>query len=86
MRVFADGFWDVPYIRFVPKHIQKLIVWFVGGISSHHRVGLLAHALGREYHGDCEKSWLSSVQVVEQPYESKFRIEFQRLPELLNHP
>ena len=26
MRVFADGFWDVPYIRFVPKEIQKLFL------------------------------------------------------------
>ena len=27
IKAFADGFWDVPYVRFVPKLIQK---WFFG--------------------------------------------------------
>lgn len=32
--VFSDGFWDVPYIRFVPKQIQKLIFGSLGGIQA----------------------------------------------------
>jgi 2-polyprenyl-3-methyl-5-hydroxy-6-metoxy-1,4-benzoquinol methylase len=31
---FADGFWDVPYIRFVPKQIQKLFFGSLGGIQA----------------------------------------------------
>ncbi len=34
MRVFADGFWDVPYIRFVPKGIQKLLFGSLGGFQA----------------------------------------------------
>ena len=33
-RVFADGFWDVPYIRFVPKQIQKLFFGSLGGFQT----------------------------------------------------
>ena len=33
-RVFADGFWDVPYIRFVPPVIQKLFFGSLGGIQA----------------------------------------------------
>jgi 2-polyprenyl-3-methyl-5-hydroxy-6-metoxy-1,4-benzoquinol methylase len=33
-RVFADGFWDVPYIRFVPKQIQKLFFGAPGGVQA----------------------------------------------------
>jgi 2-polyprenyl-3-methyl-5-hydroxy-6-metoxy-1,4-benzoquinol methylase len=33
-RVFADGFWDVPYIRFVPKQIQKLTFGSLGGFQA----------------------------------------------------
>jgi len=33
-RVFADGFWDVPYIRFVPIQIQKLIFGSLGGFQA----------------------------------------------------
>jgi 2-polyprenyl-3-methyl-5-hydroxy-6-metoxy-1,4-benzoquinol methylase len=33
-RVFADGFWDVPYIRFVPKQLQKLFFGSLGGIQA----------------------------------------------------
>ena len=33
-RVFADGFWDVPYIRFVPKGIQKLLFGSLGGFQA----------------------------------------------------
>jgi hypothetical protein len=32
--VFADGFWDVPYIRFVPKQIQKLFFGSLGGVQA----------------------------------------------------
>ena len=34
MRVFADGFWDAPYIRFVPKQIQKLVFGSLGGFQA----------------------------------------------------
>jgi 2-polyprenyl-3-methyl-5-hydroxy-6-metoxy-1,4-benzoquinol methylase len=33
-RVFADGFWDVPYIRYVPKQIQKLLFGSLGGLQA----------------------------------------------------
>lgn len=33
-RVFSDGFWDVPYIRFIPKQIQKLIFGSLGGLQA----------------------------------------------------
>ncbi len=33
-RVTSDGFWDVPYIRFVPKAIQKLFFGSLGGIQA----------------------------------------------------
>jgi SAM-dependent methyltransferase len=33
-RTFADGFWDVPYIRFVPKQIQKLFFGSLGGFQA----------------------------------------------------
>ena len=33
-RVFADGFWDVPYIPVVPKGIQKLVFGSLGGFQA----------------------------------------------------
>jgi len=33
-RVFADGFWDVPYIRFIPAMIQKLFFGALGGFQA----------------------------------------------------
>lgn len=33
-RVFADGFWDVPYIRIVPKIIQKILFGSLGGLQA----------------------------------------------------
>jgi len=33
-RVFADGFWDVPYIPVVPNQIQKLIFGSLGGFQA----------------------------------------------------
>jgi 2-polyprenyl-3-methyl-5-hydroxy-6-metoxy-1,4-benzoquinol methylase len=33
-RVFSDGFWDVPYIRYVPKQIQKLFFGSLGGFQA----------------------------------------------------
>ena len=33
-RVFADGFWDVPYIPIIPKQIQKLIFGSLGGFQA----------------------------------------------------
>lgn len=33
-RVFADGFWDVPYIRFVPNMLQKLFFGSLGGFQA----------------------------------------------------
>jgi len=34
LRVFSDGFWDVPYIRFVPRQIQKLFFGSLGGFQA----------------------------------------------------
>ena len=34
IKVFSDGFWDVPYIRFVPKQIQKLFFGSLGGLQA----------------------------------------------------
>jgi len=33
-RVFADGFWDVPYIRGIPNIIQKLFFGSLGGFQA----------------------------------------------------
>jgi 2-polyprenyl-3-methyl-5-hydroxy-6-metoxy-1,4-benzoquinol methylase len=33
-RIFADGFWDVPYIRFLPKQLQKLLFGSLGGFQA----------------------------------------------------
>jgi len=33
-RVFSDGFWDVPYIRYVPRPIQKLFFGSLGGVQA----------------------------------------------------
>ena len=33
-RVFADGFWDVPYIRWIPKFLQKLFFGSLGGFQA----------------------------------------------------
>ena len=34
LRIFADGFWDVPYIPVVPKQIQKLFFGSLGGFQA----------------------------------------------------
>ena len=34
LKVFSDGFWDVPYIRFVPRQIQKLFFGSLGGLQA----------------------------------------------------
>ena len=34
LRVFSDGFWDVPYVRFVPRQIQKLFFGSLGGLQA----------------------------------------------------
>jgi SAM-dependent methyltransferase len=33
-RVFADGFWDVPYIPVLPKQMQKLLFGSLGGVQA----------------------------------------------------
>ena len=33
-RVFADGFWDVPYIPILPRQLQKLIFGSLGGFQA----------------------------------------------------
>ena len=33
-RVFSDGFWDVPYVRGIPKRIQKLFFGALGGFQA----------------------------------------------------
>jgi len=34
IKVFADGFWDVPYLRFVPTQVQKLFFGSLGGFQA----------------------------------------------------
>jgi len=34
IRILSDGFWDVPYIRFVPGMIQKLFFGSLGGFQA----------------------------------------------------
>ena len=34
LKVFSDGFWDVPYIRFVPRQVQKLFFGSLGGLQA----------------------------------------------------
>lgn len=34
LRVFADGFWNVPYVRFVPNAVQKLFFGSLGGFQA----------------------------------------------------
>ncbi len=34
LKVFSDGFWDVPYIRYVPSQIQKLFFGSLGGVQA----------------------------------------------------
>lgn len=34
LRVFSDGFWDVPYIKFVPNSLQKLFFGALGGFQA----------------------------------------------------
>ncbi|HEY5901020.1 MAG TPA: hypothetical protein VIU39_00595, partial [Anaerolineales bacterium] len=33
-RVFADGFWDVPYVPLVPRQVQKLFFGSLGGFQA----------------------------------------------------
>ncbi len=44
--VFADGFWDVPYIRFVPAMIQKLFFGSLGGFQAITGFVFLPHRWG----------------------------------------
>jgi 2-polyprenyl-3-methyl-5-hydroxy-6-metoxy-1,4-benzoquinol methylase len=34
LKIFSDGFWDVPYIPLVPKQIQKLFFGSLGGFQA----------------------------------------------------
>lgn len=34
VKVFSDGFWDVPYVRYVPTQIQKLFFGSLGGVQA----------------------------------------------------
>jgi len=34
LRIFADGFWDVPYISVIPKNLQKLFFGSLGGFQA----------------------------------------------------
>lgn len=34
VRVFADGFWDVPYVRFMSRSLQKLFFGSLGGLQA----------------------------------------------------
>lgn len=34
LKIFSDGFWDVPYIPIVPKQLQKIFFGSLGGIQA----------------------------------------------------
>jgi ubiquinone/menaquinone biosynthesis C-methylase UbiE len=34
IKVFSDGFWDAPYVRYIPKQIQKLFFGSLGGFQA----------------------------------------------------
>ncbi|HET6596074.1 MAG TPA: class I SAM-dependent methyltransferase [Anaerolineales bacterium] len=34
IKVFSDGFWDVPYVRYIPSQIQKLFFGSLGGLQA----------------------------------------------------
>ena len=34
LRIFSDGFWDVPYIPLIPKRLQKLFFGSLGGFQA----------------------------------------------------
>jgi hypothetical protein len=34
VRVFSDGFWDVPYIPLIPPMLQKLFFGSLGGFQA----------------------------------------------------
>jgi 2-polyprenyl-3-methyl-5-hydroxy-6-metoxy-1,4-benzoquinol methylase len=34
LKIFSDGFWDVPYVRYVPPPIQKLFFGSLGGFQA----------------------------------------------------
>jgi SAM-dependent methyltransferase len=34
LKVFSDGFWDVPYVKVVPKSLQKIFFGSLGGIQA----------------------------------------------------
>ena len=34
IKIFSDGFWDVPYIRYLPKILQKLVFGAAGGFQA----------------------------------------------------
>jgi SAM-dependent methyltransferase len=34
LRLFADGFWDVPYIPLIPKSVQKITFGSLGGLQA----------------------------------------------------
>jgi SAM-dependent methyltransferase len=34
LKIFSDGFWDVPYISLIPKPIQKLFFGSLGGLQA----------------------------------------------------
>ena len=33
-KIFSDGFWDVPYVRFVPAAVQKILFGALGGVQA----------------------------------------------------
>lgn len=33
-KVFSDGFWDAPYVRFLPATLQKILYGFPGGLQA----------------------------------------------------
>ena len=55
IKVFSDGFWDVPYMGWDPKADSETIFWIAWRLSGHYRLCLSSCALGGKHHRHCEK-------------------------------
>lgn len=54
--VFSDGFWDAPYIRFLPAKLQKLIFGAPGGLQAILGWGIIPLRMGESLIAIAEKT------------------------------
>ncbi len=55
-KVFSDGFWDAPYVRFIPDRLQKLIFGAPGGLQAILGWGMIPVRMGESLIVIAEKS------------------------------